>query len=323
VHFPWLAHDEALGPYITIPQYRFNKTKQHTLPLRSRPFQIFPHSDLSFLWIFSNRVTLTFFLKLHPHTCLKAHFVILFRMRTDSDCLFLLVCVRVCASVSMSVCMCLCAAHCIKRERIKKEIDQIVKSGEFFSDFQKSQQVNTTVSHSGASSTCTLTFHKHIFARKDMQSHVVATISRLPGAQRRSQPRRCRAPHSYDQMPGIFAERLLRALGPRRAKKICEPIDLRQGVPVIRFLRPATSQVACFCAVQRCRSRQTWKTLGQNNRSRKSGERGVLKILKVNLNWFKLEQTLQLEAWSVVKKSPIFGGHFPKETYHFREPEKL
>jgi len=27
---PWLAHDEAPGPYITIPQYRFNKTKQHT-----------------------------------------------------------------------------------------------------------------------------------------------------------------------------------------------------------------------------------------------------------------------------------------------------
>jgi len=26
---PWLAHDEAPGPYITIPQYRFNKTKQH------------------------------------------------------------------------------------------------------------------------------------------------------------------------------------------------------------------------------------------------------------------------------------------------------
>jgi len=28
---PWLAHDEAPGPYITIPQYQFNKTKQHTL----------------------------------------------------------------------------------------------------------------------------------------------------------------------------------------------------------------------------------------------------------------------------------------------------
>jgi len=26
---PWLAHDEAPGPYITIPQYQFNKTKQH------------------------------------------------------------------------------------------------------------------------------------------------------------------------------------------------------------------------------------------------------------------------------------------------------
>jgi len=31
VRLPWLAHDEAPGPYITIPQYRFNKTKQHTL----------------------------------------------------------------------------------------------------------------------------------------------------------------------------------------------------------------------------------------------------------------------------------------------------
>jgi len=29
VRLPWLAHDEAPGPYITIPQYRFNKTKQH------------------------------------------------------------------------------------------------------------------------------------------------------------------------------------------------------------------------------------------------------------------------------------------------------
>jgi len=31
VRLPWLAHDEASGPYIKIPQYRFNKTKQHTL----------------------------------------------------------------------------------------------------------------------------------------------------------------------------------------------------------------------------------------------------------------------------------------------------
>jgi len=30
VRLPWLAQDEALGPYITIPQYWFNKTKQHT-----------------------------------------------------------------------------------------------------------------------------------------------------------------------------------------------------------------------------------------------------------------------------------------------------
>jgi len=32
VRLPWLAHDEAPGPYITIPQYWFNKTKQHTSP---------------------------------------------------------------------------------------------------------------------------------------------------------------------------------------------------------------------------------------------------------------------------------------------------
>jgi len=32
VSVPWLAHDEAPGPYITIPQYQFNKTKQHTHP---------------------------------------------------------------------------------------------------------------------------------------------------------------------------------------------------------------------------------------------------------------------------------------------------
>ena len=30
MRLPWLAHDEALGPYITIPQYKFNKTGQHT-----------------------------------------------------------------------------------------------------------------------------------------------------------------------------------------------------------------------------------------------------------------------------------------------------
>jgi len=29
VRIPWLAHDEAPGPYITIPHYSFNKTKQH------------------------------------------------------------------------------------------------------------------------------------------------------------------------------------------------------------------------------------------------------------------------------------------------------
>jgi len=28
--FPFSAHNEAPGPYITIPQYWFNKTKQHT-----------------------------------------------------------------------------------------------------------------------------------------------------------------------------------------------------------------------------------------------------------------------------------------------------
>jgi len=31
VRLPWVAHDEAPGPYITIPQYLFNKTQQHTL----------------------------------------------------------------------------------------------------------------------------------------------------------------------------------------------------------------------------------------------------------------------------------------------------
>jgi len=30
VRLPWLAHDEAPGPYITIAQYWFNKTKQRT-----------------------------------------------------------------------------------------------------------------------------------------------------------------------------------------------------------------------------------------------------------------------------------------------------
>jgi len=30
VRLPWLAHDDAPGPYITIPRYRFDKTKKHT-----------------------------------------------------------------------------------------------------------------------------------------------------------------------------------------------------------------------------------------------------------------------------------------------------
>jgi len=30
VRLPWLAHGEAPGPYIMIPQYWFHKTKQHT-----------------------------------------------------------------------------------------------------------------------------------------------------------------------------------------------------------------------------------------------------------------------------------------------------
>ena len=29
MRLPWLAHDEAPVPYITIPQYQFNTTKQH------------------------------------------------------------------------------------------------------------------------------------------------------------------------------------------------------------------------------------------------------------------------------------------------------
>jgi len=42
VRLPWLAHNEleALGPYITIPQYRFNKTKQHTTSSPSAPLLI-------------------------------------------------------------------------------------------------------------------------------------------------------------------------------------------------------------------------------------------------------------------------------------------
>ena len=40
VRLPWLAHDEAPGPYITIPQYRFNKTKQpHS---KVRPHEVLP-----------------------------------------------------------------------------------------------------------------------------------------------------------------------------------------------------------------------------------------------------------------------------------------
>jgi len=30
VRLPWLAHDAAPGPCITIPQYRFNKTRHNT-----------------------------------------------------------------------------------------------------------------------------------------------------------------------------------------------------------------------------------------------------------------------------------------------------
>ena len=36
MRLPWLAHDEAPGPNITIPQYRFNKTKQQTLAQKKR-----------------------------------------------------------------------------------------------------------------------------------------------------------------------------------------------------------------------------------------------------------------------------------------------
>jgi len=36
---PLLAHDEAPGQYITIPQYWFNKTKQHTLSVERRRAQ--------------------------------------------------------------------------------------------------------------------------------------------------------------------------------------------------------------------------------------------------------------------------------------------
>jgi len=42
VRLPWLAHDEALGPYITIIlQYQFNKTKQHTHYKKEKMIVIF------------------------------------------------------------------------------------------------------------------------------------------------------------------------------------------------------------------------------------------------------------------------------------------
>ena len=38
MRLPWLAHGEAPGPYITIPQYQFNKTKQHTRSMQISHF---------------------------------------------------------------------------------------------------------------------------------------------------------------------------------------------------------------------------------------------------------------------------------------------
>ena len=46
MRLPWLAHDEAPGPYITIPQYWFNKTKQHTHPSVSPPRTHHIHHDI-------------------------------------------------------------------------------------------------------------------------------------------------------------------------------------------------------------------------------------------------------------------------------------
>jgi len=41
VLLPWLAHGEAPRPYITIPQYQFNYTKQHThIACRNRTTKI-------------------------------------------------------------------------------------------------------------------------------------------------------------------------------------------------------------------------------------------------------------------------------------------
>jgi len=42
VRLPWLAHDEAPGPYKAIPQYRFNKTKQHTAHATQAPYVSVP-----------------------------------------------------------------------------------------------------------------------------------------------------------------------------------------------------------------------------------------------------------------------------------------
>ena len=38
MRLPSLAHDEALGLYITIPQYWFNKTKQHISSTSEKAF---------------------------------------------------------------------------------------------------------------------------------------------------------------------------------------------------------------------------------------------------------------------------------------------
>ena len=48
VRLPWLTHDEASGPYTTIPQYRYNKIKQHThTHTHTHPTE---HQKLGFDW---------------------------------------------------------------------------------------------------------------------------------------------------------------------------------------------------------------------------------------------------------------------------------
>ena len=50
LRLPWLAHDEVPGQYITIPQYWFNKTQQHTIFLElGTNMMISSHRHIIFL----------------------------------------------------------------------------------------------------------------------------------------------------------------------------------------------------------------------------------------------------------------------------------